>query len=813
MSNHRKTSQILKQRARRSSVGISRIIIKTVLWCGLLGMIAGGTGLVLLYFYINEDLPKISKLSDYHPPVISTVYSEDNQKIGEFYKERRIVIPISAIPQMLKEAFISAEDSRFYSHPGIDIIGIIRAFVKNLEAGGVVQGGSTITQQVTKSFLLTPERSYTRKIKEAILAYRITKTFSKDEILFLYLNQIYLGHGAYGVESAAETYFGKSVSQLNIAECALLAGLPQAPSKYSPFRYPERAKQRQIYVLNRMAADGYITDAQAADAIKQPLDIKTKTSRNIKEMPFYTEQVRRYVESKYGQNALYADGLSIYTAVNAGLQKAAQKSVDDGLAVLDKHEGYRGPVKHLKPEEIEAYCNTIQQGLGNAPLKPGEMLNAVVISVSKTDQSAAVRVGKFQGTIRAEDMRWARNINPEAAREGNVKHSATILSPGDVVMVKVKNNGGTAHRLEFSLDQIPKVQGALLCLEAGTGNVTAMVGGRDFKDSQFNRAIQSRRQPGSSFKPIIYAAAIDKGYTPSTVVVDSPVAFPTGEGDSVWKPHNYERNYLGHILLRTALEKSINVVTVKILQDIGVDYAIGYARKLGITSNLERNLSIALGSSGVSLLEMVRAYSVFDNGGDLVQPVFITKIVDQSGKVLEESHTQKEHVIDSSTAYIITSLLESVIKDGTGRKALELNRPAAGKTGTTNNMNDAWFIGYTPEYITGVWVGFDAEASLGRGETGGVAACPIWVEFMKQALANKPVQVFSIPAGVVFAKVDATTGQPAGPDSQNVLFECFKEGAHPIHTAANAANMTSVPASPNEPQTQMGSDELSKTEF
>ena len=807
MPNHRKASQILRQRARHSSGSISRVIFKIVLWCGLLGMVAAAAGLTLLYFYINEDLPKISKLSDYHPPVISTVYSADNQKIGEFYKERRIVIPISAIPQMLKEAFISAEDSRFYSHPGIDVIGIFRAFIKNLEAGGVVQGGSTITQQVIKSFLLTPERSYTRKLKEAILAYRITKAFSKDEILFLYLNQIYLGHGAYGVEAAAETYFGKPVSQLNIAECALLAGLPQAPTKYSPFRYPERAKQRQIYVLNRMAADGYITEAQAADAIKQPLDIKTKRSRNIEEMPFYTEQVRRYVESKYGQDALYTSGMNIYTAVHADLQKAAQKAVDDGLADLDKREGYRGAVKHLKPDEIDNYCNTIQQGLGNTPLKPGEMLNAVVVSLGK-DRSALVRVGKYQGIIKPEDMRWARNINPEAARNSDIRHSGGILSPGDVIMVKVKN-GASANRLEFSLDQIPKVQGALLCLEAGTGSVVAMVGGRDFKDSQFNRAIQSRRQPGSSFKPIIYAAAIDKGYTPATVVVDAPVAFPTGDGNDVWKPHNYERNYLGHIPLRTALEKSINVVTVKILQDIGVDYAINYAKKLGITSHLEHNLSIALGSSGVSLLELVRAYSVFDNGGDLIQPVFITKIVDQNGKILEESHLQKEHVIDASTAYIITSLLESVIKDGTGRKALALNRPAAGKTGTTNNLNDAWFVGYTPEYITGVWVGFDEEASLGRGETGGVAACPIWVEYMKQALASKPVEVFPVPSGVVFAKVDASTGQPAGPDSQNVRFECFKEGTRPIHTAVN----TATPGSPDESQTQMGPDELSKSEF
>jgi penicillin-binding protein 1A len=802
MPEIRKTSQILKQRARlKPRQRLSRIIVKMVFWSGLATIITGIIAAILLYFYINEDLPKISKLSDYHPPIITTVYSDDNRKIGEFYKERRIVVPISRIPQILKEAFIAAEDSRFYSHPGIDVIGIFRALLKNIEAGSVVQGGSTITQQVTKSFLLTPERSYTRKLKEAILAYRISKAFSKDEILFLYLNQIYLGHGAYGIEAASENYFGKPVTDLNLAECALLAGLPQAPTKYSPFRYPDRAKQRQIYVLNRMAAEGYVTETQATAAIQQAMDIKPRKNWYIDEAPFYTEYIRRYVETKYGPDALYNNGLNIYAAVNIDLQKAAQEELGIGLGALDKRQGYRGPTKHLKPDAIESFSTAIQEEIKDTPIKPGDILSGIVVSVNETEQSAGVRIGKSHGILRFADMKWAKKSNPNNTRqETGTKRAPAILAIGDVILVKVMDRAKDGEKWNLSLEQTPKVQGAILCLEVGTGQVKVMVGGRDFKDSQFNRAIQSRRQPGSSFKPIIYAAAIDKGYTPATVMIDSPIAFQDDEGDSVWKPQNYDRKFSGQILLRNALEKSVNVVTVKILQDIGTDYAIGYAKKLGITSTLEPNLSIALGSSGVSLLELVRAYSVFDNAGVLIQPIFVTRITDQSGRVLEDTVPEKIQAIDKSTAFIMTSLLESVVKNGTGRKARELNRPAAGKTGTTNNLNDAWFVGYTPEYIAGVWVGFDEEATLGKGETGGAAACPVWVGFMKRAIANKPVQVFPVPEGIVFAKVDAVTGRLAGPTTQNVLFECFKEGTLPTEVSSSKTD-------PNE------LDELSKSEF
>jgi penicillin-binding protein 1A len=656
-------------------------------------MISGALTAAGIYFYLSENLPKISSLKDYQPPVITTVYSDDNRKIGEFYLERRIVLPLDKMPTTLKAAFISAEDARFYKHKGIDILSIIRAFFKNIEAGTIVQGGSTITQQVTKSFFLTPEKSYIRKIKEAILAYRIDKRFTKEEILFLYLNQIYLGHGAYGVEAASENYFGKSAQELTLAECAVLAGLPQAPSRYSPFRYPERAKQRQIYVLNRMVAEDYITNIQATEAINQILDIKPKRNWYIEEVPVYTEHIRRYIEKEYGPDVLYKDGLNIFTAVNIEMQKIARQEIEKGLYDLDKRQGYRGPLKHLAPEEIETYSKELQKELDESPLEKGKIITGVVIEVDDINDTVIVRMGNKLGIIRIDDMRWARRPDPEIAYyEARVQHPGEVLKVGDVVQAKIIEKIFNTDRWWLALEQDPKAQAALLCIESETGHVKVMVGGKDFKESQFNRAVQSRRQPGSAFKPIIYAAAIDKGYTPATTIIDSPIVFEDRERDFTWKPRNYKERFYGPTLFREALAKSRNVVTIKILRDIGIDYAIDYARNLGINSNLNRDLSIALGSSGVSLLELVRAYSVFNNLGYLVQPIFITRIVDRNGNVMEEANPVRKKVIESNTAYIMTTLLEGVVKHGTGHRVRALNRPVAGKTGTTNNLFDAWLI-------------------------------------------------------------------------------------------------------------------------
>lgn len=740
------------------------------------------------YQYLSQDLPKINSLRDYRPPIITTVYAEDGQKIAEFFKERRIVIPLAEVPPVLVNAFIAAEDSRFFQHPGVDPLSILRAALKNLEAGTIKQGGSTITQQVTRSFLLTPERSYIRKIKEVILSYRIEKAFTKEEILFLYLNQIYLGHGAYGVQAAAENYFGKSVKELSLAECAVLAGLPQAPSRYSPFRHPEQARARQVYVLNRMVEEGFIRREQADEALAVKLDIKPRRNLYGEQVPYYTEHVRRYVEAKYGVDALYQQGLQIQTAVSIDFQKMAEQEVNRGLQELDKRQGFRGPLRSLAAAEMEAFLRGQAADLESAPLHPGRITQAVVVQVNDLAKTVGVRIGNDAGVIALADMNWARKPNPDVAHhDARLRQPSAALKAGDLILIKIKEpRKDPREPWRVALEQEPLVQGAMLCLEAETGLVKAMVGGRDFNETQFNRAIQSRRQPGSSFKPIIYAAALDrkfsdpkKFYTPATVIIDSAVVFEDRVRDQSWKPKNYKETFYGPTLLREALAQSRNVVTVKILQDIGIDYAIDYARKLGITADLTRTLSLALGASGVSLFELTRAYSVFANQGFLVEPVFVLKIADRDGGVLEEAVSERRRVIEKDTAFIMTNLMESVVQHGTGQRIKALGRPAAGKTGTTNDMYDAWYLGYTPEYITGVWVGFDTEAPLGKTETGAVAAIPIWLGFMKQVLASQPVQSFQAPEGVIFAKIDAETGLLPVAESRKTIFECFKEGTVP----------------------------------
>jgi penicillin-binding protein 1A len=747
----------------------------------------GAMASVGVYFYLSSNLPQIGSLTEYHPPIITTVYSDDNRKIAEFFDERRIIKPLNEIPQELINAFIAAEDSRFYKHKGIDFYSIVRAFIKNLQAGTIVQGGSTITQQVTKSFLLSPERSYTRKIKEAILAYRIDKAFNKDEVLFLYLNQIYLGHGAYGVEAAAGNYFGKSARDLNLAECAILAGLPQAPSKYSPFKHPERAKQRQIYVLNRMVEEGFISNIQATEAINTAVEIKPRRNWYIEEIPYYTEQVRRYVEQKYGREALYTQGLQIYTAASIEMQKTAREEIEKGLYDLDKRQGYRGPEKNLAPEEIETFSKAIEAEQELNPLEAGQTVKGVVLKVDDKKKVVTVRIGNALGQIVLEDLQWARKPDLDVAYyEAKVERPGEALHVGDVILVKVKGTLEDSDLWQLALEQEPIAQAGLLCLEAETGFVKAIIGGRDFRNSQFNRAFQSRRQPGSAFKPVIYAAALDKEfeepdkfYTPASVIIDSPIVFEDEERDFTWKPKNYKERFFGPTLMRDALAKSRNVVTIKILRDIGIDYAIEYAHKLGITSDLNKDLSIALGSSGVSLLELTKAYSVFANQGYLVEPVFITKLVDREGNVLEEMSPERIKVMEKTTAYLVTHLLEGVVKYGTGWRIKALNRPVAGKTGTTNNLSDAWFMGYTPRYITGVWVGFDDEAPLGKSETGSRAAAPIWLGYMKRILADKPPQIFEVPEGIVFTKIDAETGLLPIPESKETVFVSFKEGTEP----------------------------------
>ncbi len=807
------------------------MFLKFVKWSGLLlailivlAMIAAGT----FYYQISKDLPEISSLRDYHPPVITTVFSDNGEKIAEFYKYRRIVLPLPEIPEQLIYAFVDAEDARFFQHTGIDIISVVRAFVKNMTAGEIVQGGSTITQQVAKSFFLSSERTYTRKIREAILSYRIERRFSKEDILFLYLNQIYLGHGAYGVQAAAQNYFGKTVDRLNLAECALMAGLPQAPSRYSPFRFPARARKRQLYVLDQMVDRGHVTQWEAEAARNTQLDIKPVKSWFRETTPWYSEYARQYVMERYGQDMLYNQGLKIYTAVNVEKQEIAREKIDEGLRALDKRQGYRGPLEHLNIQEIEPYLARLtaldDQEISSGPeTVTDSIVKGVVVDVNDAEETVLVRFAGGRGRIPLSDMTWARKPNPEVAwyrPYARITKPSQALAVGNVILVKINgilpppedviapieaealsgepgeaepNDQEPAQTAPFveesvieydiSLEQTPDVESALVCMEVKTGLVQAMVGGRDYSKSQFNRAIQARRQPGSAFKPIIYAAALDKGYTPASMIVDSAIVFEDKAHDFTWKPHNYEERFFGPTLFRKALIKSHNIPTIKILRDIGVDYVISYAEKLGITSPLSRNLSIALGSSGMSPIELITAYSVFANLGERVTPVFITKIVDREGQILEQNTPDPVPVIEKDTAFIMTHLLQGVVEQGTGRRVRALKRPVAGKTGTTDNLNDAWFVGYTPDYVTAVWVGFDKEKTLGASETGASAASPIWLAFMQGILENKPVQSFSVPEGVVFSKIDAETGLLPIAESRETFFECFKEGTVPTeHT-------------------------------
>jgi penicillin-binding protein 1A len=616
---------------------------------------------IILYAFISLDIPSISSIASYQPPATTLIYSNADTLIGRSYSENRQLVSLQQVPKLVAKAFVAAEDARFFEHPGVDGWSILRALVKNLATGHRAQGGSTITQQVARSLLLTPEKTYTRKTKEAILAYRIDKALSKNEILHIYLNQIYLGEGAFGIGAAAKTYFDKKVSELDLSEIAILAGLPQAPSRYSPFKHYTRAKHRQAYVLNRMAEDGYISPTAARRAYKAPLLLAPQGGLP-EETEYFVQHVKNYVQNKYGYEKLQQGGLKIYTTVDLQMQRSAAAKVKLGVA----------------------QWNTRQGDDTNGP--------------------------------------------PEAA---------------------------------------------LVCIEVGTGYVRAVVGGVNFAASQFNRATQAQRQPGSAFKPIVYVTALGKGFLPNSIINDEPIAFTT-EGRT-WEPQNFSGKFYGPTTLRNGLVHSRNIVSIKLLQQIGVPETIAMAKALGIQSPLKPNLSLALGSSEVSLLELTNAYTVFASGGTYYPPIFIKKIIDRDGSILETNIPAAKRVITEESAFQITYLLKSAIKEGTGRKARGLPF-SAGKTGTTDQNMDAWFIGYTPSLATGVWVGHDRHGTLGAHETGGQAAAPIWLEFMKEAHREQVNQDFQAPAGITFIPIDKETGDFEYMNTQDALWEAFAKG-------------------------------------
>src|ERR1044071_5336345 len=630
-----------------------RFFLYTIGVAVLIGTVAVGG---VLYYY-GHDLPdRLDLASTYEPAVVSTVYDMHEKPIGEFYLQRRIVVPLDRIPRHVVQALLAAEDSRFYTHRGIDVVAIARASFANLRKRGVHEGASTLPQQLVRGFFLTPERTFSRKIREAILAYRVEKNHTKEEILYLYLNQVYFGHGNYGIEAACRDYFGKSVGEINIAEAALLAGLPRSPSRNSPYRDFFAARERQRYVLGRMLAEGYITRAVYDEALQTPIRLNPAPALNSQIAPHFVEHVRRVLGDEYGFRPLLQGGLRIYTTLDADLQEAAQKAVRQGL-------------------------------------------DEVRLRVKK--KSAAKKT---------------------PAREG-------------------------------------EVEGALLAMEPETGMVRALVGGYDFTASQYNRALQAKRQPGSSFKPIIYSAALEAGLTELSVVQDGPLSFRLA-GGKVWAPQNYDNKFHGPVTLRTALAHSLNSVSVRLVQRVGVERTIQQARKLGIASPIEKNLSLALGSPSVTLLEMVRAFGVFAGAGTLAEPLFILKVTDRDGSVLEENEPSVKPALSPEVAYVMTDMLKNVVQSGTARAAAKLGKNIAGKTGTTSDYRDNWFIGYNPSLVAGVWVGYDDHRSIGDKETGASTALPIWLAFMKTANEGKEEEDFAVPEGINWMDVNLRERYP-----------------------------------------------------
>ncbi|MDH5347865.1 MAG: PBP1A family penicillin-binding protein [Nitrospira sp.] len=759
----------------------------------LIGLVAvsiiGATTAVGVVWHFANDLPSLDLLQNYQPSLVTTVYSDDGQSIGQFFIERRILTPISEIPKTLTQAVIATEDARFFEHPGLAYIGMLRAAWTNIRHGGrKVEGASTITQQLARSLFLSSERSYERKIRELVLAYKMEAVSGKEQILETYLNQIYFGQGAYGVGSAARSYFDKDIRELTLAESAFLAGLPKSPSRFSPFTAYELAKKRQEHVLSRMEEVGFITAAEREAAAQDTLNFHRPGSEHL--APYFVEYVRQLLVAKYGESMVYKGGLQIYTTLNIEMQRAAEAAFLNGIRELDKREGWRGPHRTV---DLATFKLSDMTSTGQ-PLKPGSVEEGVVLKVAKDHY--VVQVGSFAAKLAFDDMAWAKRmlkgfdpavdfvVNP------NLKQ---ILKPGDVIEVGIKKM--TKDGIHLTLEQTPIVEGGLIAIDPKVGAIRAMVGGYDFSRSEYNRAVQAHRQPGSAFKPLIYATAMSQGLSPATQILDAPVVYEQEEEDKIWKPENYGRRFHGMVSLRDALAQSHNLATVRLLDKVGVKNVIEFSRLVGVTSPLPSDLSLGLGSSSIGLMELTSVYGVFLNQGSRTEPFAIKSVSDSSGKTLEAVEPEPREVITKETAYLITNMMEEVVQKGTGQAAKVLERPIAGKTGTTNDYINAWFIGGTPNLVTGVYVGFDDRRSLGPSETGARAALPIWMAFVKEALKQLPVVPFEIPDGVMFVKVDASSGlleseQGADGESEKGTVEIFSKGSEPTQSVQRRVDPT-----------------------
>jgi len=766
-------------------------------------------GVALYISNMSKDLPDYEVLNAYEPPVTTRIHSADGALMSEYARERRLYLPIQAIPQTIKAAFLSAEDKNFYKHTGVDPTGIARAVVTNFQnygSGRRAVGASTITQQVAKNFLLTNERSYERKIKEALLSMRIEQAYSKDRILELYLNEIFLGLGAYGVAGASLTYFDKSVNEIELHEAAYLAALPKGPNNYHPFRRTERAIERRNWVIDRMVENKYVTDEEAEEAKKKDLGVNPRRrSSYLFASEYFSEEVRREVVDRYGEDALYEGGLSIRTTLDPELQKKARRALQRGLIKYDIQRGFRGPVE--KVELAGDWGEVIGEikSLSDVP----EWKLAVVLASNSNSATVGIQPRKLAsgklsddrqtGTITLDNMKWALRYIDEEGKRKSSKTVEGVLKAGDVVFVEPLGEN-PEESSEFRLRQVPKVSGAIVAMDPHTGRVLAMAGGFSFSDSQFNRATQAYRQPGSSFKPFVYAAALDNGYTPSSVVLDGPIKIDQGRELGIWEPKNYGGKFAGPSTLRLGIEKSRNLMTVRLAKDMGMPLVAEYSERFGIYDKLTPVLSMSLGSGETTVMRMAAAYSVLANGGRSIKPSLIDRIQDRYGKTIFKHEERvcvncnsqawrdqeepvleddREQVLDPMTAYQITSMMEGVVQRGTAPVVKELGVPVAGKTGTTNDEKDAWFVGYTPDLVTGVYIGFDNPKAMGKGNTGGGLAAPVFTEFMKSAIEGKNVGDFRVPRGIKLIPINGKTGLQASAGGAGVIMEAFKPGTSP----------------------------------
>ena len=784
----------------------------------LLSFLGFGFGSAVLLFLVasagagymlwraSKDLPDYESLAKYEPPVMTRIHAHDGSLIAEYARERRIFVPINAIPKLVIAAFLSAEDKRFYEHGGLDFQGIGRAVYRLVEAkmrgqNRRAEGASTITQQVAKNFLLTSDRTIERKIKEAILAVRIERAYSKDKILELYLNEIFLGLGSYGVAAAGLNYFSKELKDLTIAEAAYLAALPKAPNNYHPFRHTERATERRNWIIGQMWENGYITKEQADAAKKSPLAVNLRPfGAHIFAAEFFAEEVRRSLLAQYGEDKLYGGGLSVRTTLDPQLQRLARRSLIDGLVDFDRRKGWRGPVTRIDiAGDWGAALAAVESPGDLEPWRLGVVLDAqkakVVVGLKPGKQQDGSLVADREAVeIAFDELKWAR----PADRKGEIKAASELLAAGDVVYVAPKDAANPTGA--WTLQQIPEVGGGLVAMDPHTGRVLAVAGGFSFGLSQFDRAVQAKRQPGSSFKPFVYAAAIDNGYKPTSIVLDAPIEIEQ-VGQEVWRPENYDKDKsYGPTTLRVGIEKSRNQMTVRLAQDMGMPLITEYARRFGIYDDLLPVLSMSLGAGETTLLRLATAYAMLANGGKEVHATFIDRIQDRWGKTVwrhddrecagcraerwagqaePEVPDDRKQIIDPHTSYQITSIMEGVVQRGTATSLKALGKPIAGKTGTTNEEKDAWFVGYTPDLVVGVFIGYDTPRPMGKGMTGGNVAAPIFGEFMKEALKDKPATPFRVPPGIKLVRVNLKTGLRAGSGDSQAIMEAFKPGEEP----------------------------------